>query len=348
MSIRHSSGAREPERSVPIGTLILVKEAADELGFDTETLFRSIAVEPGALRYPMTPIPLSVVGKAFIGAKAGSGCAHFAALAGARARLDNAGIIPQLVMRAKYVRHAVADLTRFLRIWYHGVHFTLRVNHGWAFFTITIEGLGEGQTEMCTSYTSSMNRHLQTIIGGGWRASRVFLARPKPQDVQPYCEIFNALVIFDAAENAIEFPADVLDRKRDINDEHLNAMLREQLVGLETLRRPSLNDEVRRLIEVLLVRGDCSVARVAEILRVHRQTLYRHLRNSRTTFKDELKRSRRQNAERMLAESDLPIAEISRALGYKESVNFIRAFKRWTGVPPHTWRSERKAERKLD
>ena len=196
--------------------------------------------------------------------------------------------------------------------------------------------------EMCTSYTSSMNRHLQTIIGGGWCASRIRLARPKPQDARPYREIFRAPVVFDIAENAIEFPANVLDRKRDINDERLNAMLREQLVGLEIVRAPSVDDEVRRLVEMLLVRGDCSVQRVAETLLIHRRTLHRYLRNNSTTFKDELKRARRQNAERMLIGSDLPIAEISEALGYKESANFARAFKGWTGVPPHIWRQQRR------
>jgi len=348
MAMRQKSEARELEHSVPIGTLVLVKEAADELGFDSEALFRSIGVEPGALRYPMTPIPLGVVGKAIVGAKRGSGCAHFAALAGARARLDNAGLIPLLVKREKYVRDAIADLTRFLRIWYRGVHFALHVERGWARFTIAIEGLGDGHMEMCTSYTSSMNRHLQTVIGGGWRASRVFLTRPKPKDARPYREIFMAPVVFDMAENAIEFSADVLDRKRDVDDEHLNAMLREQLVGLEIGRRATVLDEVRRLIDVLLARGDCSIERVAEMLRVHRRTLHRYLQDNGTTFKDELMRARRQNAERMLGESDLQIEEISQALGYKESGNFTRAFGQWTGVSPNAWRRQRKEEQKQD
>jgi len=339
---RKRTETREMERSVPIGTLVLVKEASEELGFDSEALFRSIGVEPGALRYPMTPIPLSVVGKALLGGKEGAACEYFAALAGARARLDNAGLIPQLVMREKYVRDAIADLTRFLRIWYRGVHFSLQMGQGWARFMINVEGFGEGCTEMCTSYTSSMNRHLQTIIGGGWCASRICLARPKPQDASPYHKIFRAPVVFDVAENAIEFPANTLDRKRDINDEGLNAMLREQLVGLEIVRVPSVDDEVRRLIEMLLVRGDCSVQRVAQTLMIHRRTLYRYLRNNSTTFKHELKRARRQNAERMLIGSDLPIAEISQALGYKESANFTRAFKEWTGVPPNIWRQQRR------
>lgn len=337
-ALKRSSRSDGLERSVPIGTLTLVKEAADELSFDCEALFRSIGVEPGALRYPMTPIPLGVVGKTLSKAVADSGCEHFAALAGARARLDYAGLVPLLVMREKSVRDAITDFTRFLRIWYRGVHFVLHVEHGWAQFTVSIEGPCEGHAELCTSYTSSMNRHLEAIIPGRWRASRVLLSRPRPRDIGAYRRIFNAPVVFGAAADAIEFPAALLERTREVTDERLVTVLRQQLIGLEAVHRPTVVDQVRRLIEVLLVRGDCSVQRVAQLLSIHRQTLYRHLRGHDTTFEKELERARRQMAERMLAEGDLPIADIAQALGYKEPVNFTRAFKRWNGVPPGIWR----------
>ena len=70
--------------------------------------------------------------------------------------------------------------------------------------------------------------------------------------------------------------------------------------------------------------------------------------NNGTTFKLELMRARRQNAEKMLGESNLQIEEISQALGYKESGNFTRAFGRWTGVPPNTWRRQRRGELEQD
>jgi len=54
--------------------------------------------------------------------------------------------------------------------------------------------------------------------------------------------------------------------------------------------------------------------------------------------------TRREAAERYLAASALSIAEIGYLLGYSEAAAFHRAFKRWTGQTPHSFRAQR-AER---
>lgn len=54
---------------MPVGTLVLVQEAARELGADADALLRSVGVDPSALRFPMTPIPLRVAGRALLRAR---------------------------------------------------------------------------------------------------------------------------------------------------------------------------------------------------------------------------------------------------------------------------------------
>ena len=237
-SAASSTRVSETERTVPIGTLVMLQEAARQVGLDPDGLLRSVGVEPSALEFPMTPVGIRVVARAFDLARRLSGCEHFSVLAGARARLGNAGLVPLLVMHEKFVRDAIVDLTRFLPIWYRGVHFSLEVHGNLARFVIEVSGSGEGHSEVCASYAAGMNRHLQTIIGEGWRPSRVLLTRARPADPQPFRQIFRAPVVFAVTETAIEFPAAHLDIVRPNSDEHVNRLLRAQLMGLESESAP--------------------------------------------------------------------------------------------------------------
>jgi hypothetical protein len=122
------------EHSMPVGTLVLVQEAARELGADADAPLRSVGVDPSVLRFAMTPVSLRIAGRALLHARHLTRCDHFPVLAGARARFGNAGLVPLLVMQERFVRDAIVDLTRFLRIWFRGVHLSLEVENGWARF----------------------------------------------------------------------------------------------------------------------------------------------------------------------------------------------------------------------
>ena len=333
----------QTERYVPIGTLVLVQEALRDLGVDGDELLRSMGIDPGLLEHPLSPVPVAVVGKIVAQAIRQSGCPHFAVVMGARARLDNAGVLPMLLKNETCVRDAIEDLIRFLRIWYQGMHFGVHVERACARLTVSVSSAFEGHTDLCTSYTASMLQHLQTCIGPDWRASHIYLARKRPRDVSAYQRIFRAPVSFDQAENVIEFSASVLDRRREATDVRLRTYLRGQLVQLEAARNDNMVDRVQHLIKVLLVEEACSVERVAALMVMHRKTLHRFLRQEGTTFEAELDRTRRNLAEQMLDSSVVPVGEIARVLGYSSPANFARAFNRWHGVPPTAWRREQAA-----
>jgi AraC-like DNA-binding protein len=342
-TISQGRNGDETMRSVPIGTLVLIREALHELGVDGDALLRSMGVAPGLLEHPLTPVPVAIIGKIIAQAIRQSGCPYFAVFMGARARLDNAGVLPMLLTSETCVGDAIADLIRFLRIWYQGMHFGVHVDCEWARLSVSVSSAFEGHTDLCTSYTASMLRHLETCIGPDWRASRICLARRRPPDVSPYLRILRAPVCFDQAENLIEFSAAVLDRRREDTDARLRTYLRDQLVQLESVADTNLIDRVQRLIKVLLVEEACTVERVAALLSMHRKTLHRFLRAEGTTFEVELDRTRRNLAEQMLNGSVVSVSEIARVLGYTSSANFTRAFHRWHDMPPTAWRRDRAA-----
>lgn len=84
-----------------------------------------------------------------------------------------------------------------------------------------------------------------------------------------------------------------------------------------------------------------SLDNVAEFLHLTPRTLIRRLNAEDTAFKAILESLRRDYAQRLLADARLSVAEVGEILGYSDQANFGRAFKRWFGVSPASWRRQR-------
>jgi AraC-like DNA-binding protein len=134
------------------------------------------------------------------------------------------------------------------------------------------------------------------------------------------------------------FPDGALDAPREGSDRGLDVFLRQYLGELEAREPADFVGRVRRVIADLLASGDCTVARVAKLFAIHRVTLHRRLRGEGTTFEALLDDARRELAVHMLEHTDLPVGDIASALGYGASGSFVRAFSRWHGATPGSWR----------
>jgi AraC-like DNA-binding protein len=91
-------------------------------------------------------------------------------------------------------------------------------------------------------------------------------------------------------------------------------------------------------VEGLLSLGEPEIAAAAEAAGVSVRTLQRHLRDAGDSFGELVARLRLRAAARLLADPDLKVIEISASLGYTDSANFTRAFRRWTGLSPQAFR----------
>jgi AraC-like DNA-binding protein len=84
--------------------------------------------------------------------------------------------------------------------------------------------------------------------------------------------------------------------------------------------------------------GFPGLEQVASRLSVSSRTLRRHLKSRGTMFyalRDEVRRAR---GVMLLEQSKLTINDIARALGYADGAGFVRAFQRWTGETPSSYR----------
>lgn len=340
----HARRARAPEATgLPVGTLSELPNVMRESGHDPWELLESFGIRPEMMAKPLTPIPIRVHGEILQAAADATGNATIGLLLGQRAHLDNAGPVKLLVFNAKTMREAVEGLVRYVGLWYHGIRFVLTRERGFACIAVSADGKFTGRDAVLIAYLAAAVNHLEAIFGRAWRPAQIHMACRRPAQAEAYARFFRVPVLFDQPRYAIFFPDAALDAPRAGSNQGLDAFLREYLGGLESRDKPGFAGKVRRMIGDLLASGECSAARVADLFAMHRVTLHRHLRDEGTSFEALLDESRRDLALHMLEHTDVQVGEIASTLGYGASGSFVRAFSRWHGTSPGSWRRARVA-----
>jgi AraC-like DNA-binding protein len=169
----------------------------------------------------------------------------------------------------------------------------------------------------------------------------VTYAFPAPATgVARYLRIFGVTPVFDAAENTVELPPELLDVPLPQANEHTTAMAQEQCRALlaKRLVRTGVAAQVR---DQLLARLNSppDLDRIAAALHMSERTLRRRLAEEGVSFRGLLDEIREQLAEELLITGGLSVAEVAERLGYVEVSSFSQAFRRWKGVGPRAYRA---------
>ena len=101
---------------------------------------------------------------------------------------------------------------------------------------------------------------------------------------------------------------------------------------------------LHRLFASAALSGSLSLVDTARSLGVAPRTLQRRLAGLATTFEVEVDAWRHAQALLHLADGALPVGSVARTLGYGHAAHFIRAFRRWEGRTPLTFRRAVAAE----
>ena len=145
---------------------------------------------------------------------------------------------------------------------------------------------------------------------------------------------------FGASSTEVVLASSVLDTRMPTADavlfRVLDRRLAEQIRGVWP--DSSIADHVRKAIADYLHREELSIDMVARVLVTSERTLQRRLTGEGTSFRDLVDEVRRSRALALLKE-DASVAELAFLLGYAEETTFYRAFRRWTGSTPESWRS---------
>ncbi|MBF6327842.1 AraC family transcriptional regulator [Nocardia transvalensis] len=183
------------------------------------------------------------------------------------------------------------------------------------------------------------HRFLGWAVGGRIRLRRVEVPYP-PSGLDDYGLIFGAPVVFSAPEPALVFDAATLDMPLVRTEEDLIDFLRDAPSGLIGRRDYAVSPaaQVRHILERGLHGGWPGVDDIAAELSMSPQTLRRKLREERTSLREIREQILRDAAIASLVRGEETVTALSRRLGFSEPSAFSRAFRRWTGSPPGSYR----------
>jgi len=185
--------------------------------------------------------------------------------------------------------------------------------------------------------------HLRREVEGAFRPELVSL-RERPDDVSAVEQAIGCPVRGDAAWSGLVLSRETWSLPLRRRDPVLAGVLERHARDVAS-RLPGGNDlvsELRRVLAQRIARGDARLAAVASELRMSARSLQRRLAEAQVSYQELVHQARCDAAERHLAETALSIAEVSWLVGYSEPSAFHRAFKRWRGLSPRSYR-----ERKL-
>jgi AraC-like DNA-binding protein len=182
--------------------------------------------------------------------------------------------------------------------------------------------------------------HIRTPLAGA-PGLECWFTHPKPSDTTEYERAFQGADLrFEAPSNGFAFHREYLDAPLPGADPALHTMLCEhvQLTLTHSTQQQTLSGRVRELASKELLQGDPTVFTVARQLRMSARTLARRLEREGTTFSAVLDSLRQELALRYVTHNELAFTEIAFRLGFSHVEAFYRAFKRWTGQTPLTYR----------
>ena len=334
-----TASATVADGQVRVSILINLPQLLWELGQDPDDLISEVGIDPSLLADPENVLDFRAAGRLLEHCIARTGCDHLGLLVGQRSETSALGVVGLLAQQSPDIGTALRNLVEHLHLHDRGGVATLERADGVAMLGYDVYA---PDTPGCDQIHAASMAHANTIMlalcGAGWRASEVMLSFRRPADVTPYRRAFRAPLRFDADRCALVFPAALLHKPVAAADPEVHRALAAIVAVLEGRSSGSLNAKTRRALRALLNAGHATEDAVARAFAVHRRTLNRRLRAEGVTFRQLLDESRLEVAQQMLRNSDAAVEQIASGLGYSGASAFGRAFRRWTGQAPHSWR----------
>lgn len=309
--------------------------AAERSGVDRSRIAAGCGVSPAVLDAPRCPLPLCVAiwdvaarltGDPLFGLHAGGSLlpAQFNLLSHVLAHSSDLGAALELARRyLPLVSDGGTIQAGQPEAGLLALHY-LPLTHGWRYSHHQIDAA-----------LLAIVRLIDWVSGGNVAPVAITIARPPPAaaDAAAYRQAFGCRVQFDAAHDAVFFPAGALGASLAADPVQAGRARDRAERALIDLRSASWSARTLRLIAAGLADGTAGRAAVAGALRVSERTLQRRLRDEGRDYAQLLVQVRRELACDYLAGGLTP-AETSRLLGYSEPAAFHRAFTGWTGLTP--------------
>lgn len=323
-----------------------IRKALLAVGVDADQLLADAGIAPASLADPEARLPVTQTTQLWKHAVAATGDAAFGLRVARHVQPTTFHALGYALAASTTLAEAFARAERYCRIVTDAGELMLEP-HGEERHVVirTATGLAAPAEEAIDAFVALQARTARSLSGGSVSPLLVQLQRTAPVATQVYERVFRAPVQFGAADNRLVFRTSDFKQLLEGANPEL-ARLNESLAAQQLARMGSadLPARVRAALIERLPDGEPTAAVVAAALHLSLRSLQRKLAERSLSFEALLDDTRRALAEAHLRERKLSVGEVAFLLGFADASSFTRAFRRWTGNAPSTWREEQAAD----
>jgi AraC-like DNA-binding protein len=343
-AVRHNVGPAAPP-SIPLVRAITIErlpDLLDRMNVRLDVLMRRAGLPEVPFDQQGDFLPLREVLAVVEGAARATGIEHFGLLLATTGGLEKIGDYGRHMAEAPTLLEAIRRAARYISwhtlgsslaltaegeacVWRYSFPRTIRDyrQHGYPFALVVMRDLVR---LAAGPYWTPFEVRLEQAISPGFR-----------RQLQ---EVFGPHVKGSAGVNALVFPQSLLALPLSWRRHGFAAA---GAGGTGLMLAPDVPPadfvgSVRRLVRTFLRAGYPSVGLLARASGLSVRSFQRALALSGTTFGDLVDEVRLQAAVEMMRDPVVRLADIGLELGYADPANFTRAFRRWTGQMPTSYR----------
>ncbi len=267
---------------------------------------------------------------------------------GASMKSDEYGAFGLAWKSAPSLQGSFARSERYGRVLGSAESYSLQQGSGGWFFNL--DKAGDGRLGMRLSNEASMSAVdviCKEVSSTRFMPLAVYFRHAPRGDTSVYEAHFGCPVRFETDRDALLVSEDSLATPNKLGDEMIARFFDRHLEAeLASLTHDQgLEQSVRRAVAGVLSEGVPTLSSIASELGMGARTLQRRLTEHGHSFQGVVDAARHDLARRLLSETEYSLAEVAFLTGFSEQSGFTRAFKRWAGQTPRSYRLGAGADR---
>lgn len=307
---------------------------------DPDSLLASAGIDTERIAHTGARIPAELFTRLLLELAQRTGNPRLALRIGEATQPRMLGSVGFLMSTAPNLRQAYQLLNDYLPLLIEGVHLSLEQEAQQV--TLVLDLADDNDRTLVEWLLACLHNWTRWLTGKQVPLVSVDLAFPEPSSPQSYEQFFAAEVCFNADRNRLRFAAQHLELScLDANDEmqRLHQSFADQLLSASG-RDGTLVAQIKSLIRNRLSSGQpIGRQQLATQLNLSLRTLQRKLDQQGTHFQALFDQTRKDLALQLIQRGDRSFGEIAFQLGFSGLSAFQKAFKRWTGLAPGSYRS---------
>ena len=255
------------------------------------------------------------------------------------------GPVGVAISSAPSLREGLQVLESFTRL--HATYVDIAARSTLQGMTVTILYQRDtGYLERFHTETAMMllQQYIETLIGESISEARFRLAMPEPANKSEYASALHGRINFGAAANEVDIPHRWLDMPSPYYHPELWRQARMTLS--QDLRQQSESEDTpyKQYIAGLFRTSEPPLPDLGDVafdLNVSQRTLNRRLQAENASFRQLKSKALARWAKQYLRETEHSVEAIAEELGYTDTANFRRAFRKSEGCSPIEYRRSR-------